>query len=396
MAESRRVLVLTSDTGAGHRSVSNALIAQAKRRDGARLELVDLDPFLPLPAATGGPAEAGSVIDRLVPLYGPVIVRAPWLWGLAFYATNNAAMHQVYLSTFGLTVARRIAEAVQRIGACAVVSVHPLVNELMVRARAQLRRPGLPLMTIVTDLVDVHRWWAAPAVDQYVVASDAAEAALVRLGVTPSRIAQTGIPLREEFDHLALSAREARERLELDPDMTTVLVMGGGAGAGRLVNNATAIASAGAQAGLRFQMEVVTGSNRRAREALQRHAWPVPARVHGTVGDVATRMVAADVVVTKPGSLTVSEGLAVGRPLVLGRPLPGQEEGNIAYVVKQGAGLHYQQPREAGDAVAFLLKDPEVRWDMAQRALRLSRPRATERALDLLQALVLRAERDYP
>jgi len=42
--------------------------------------------------------------------------------------------------------------------------------------------------------------------------------------------------------------------------------------------------------------------------------------------------------------------------------------------------------------VEYLLGDPAMRWEMGQRAARLSRPRATERTLDLLQSLLLRAE----
>jgi processive 1,2-diacylglycerol beta-glucosyltransferase len=110
------------------------------------------------------------------------------------------------------------------------------------------------------------------------------------------------------------------------------------------------------------------------------------------VPNVAEFMAAADVIVTKPGSLTVAESLAMGRPLVLGRPLPGQEEGNVGYVVKAGAGLHYRSPGEAGQAVAYLLKDPAARWEMSRSAMRLARPRATERTLDTLQGMVLRAE----
>jgi processive 1,2-diacylglycerol beta-glucosyltransferase len=101
-------------------------------------------------------------------------------------------------------------------------------------------------------------------------------------------------------------------------------------------------------------------------------------------------------VVTKPGSLTVAEALAMGRPLLLGRPLPGQEEGNVPYVVEAGAGLAIRTPTEAADAVEYLLGDPATRWEMGQRAARVSRPRATERTLDLLQSHLLRAEAAGP
>ncbi len=320
-----------------------------------------------------------------------MIVRAPWLWGWVFRALDNEPGLRLYLSLTARQFGERIAELVERTDAQALVSVHPLVNHLMVQARARLRRPGLPLVTVLTDLVDVHHWWAAREVDQYVASSDVAAGRLMALGIPPGRIATLGIPIRTEFARMASSAREKRLELGLDPDLTTLLLMGGGEGAGRLVENAQAIGAL-ATRGLRFQLAVVAGRNERARAALEAHPWQVPVRVLGFTSAIADYMTAADVVATKPGSLTLSEALALARPVLVGRPLPGQEEGNVAYVTGAGAGLAYRTPAQAAEAAATLLADPTLRWEMGQRAARLSHPRATERTLDLLQGVLLRAE----
>jgi 1,2-diacylglycerol 3-beta-galactosyltransferase len=393
----RRVLILTSDTGAGHRSVSNALMAAIRAQPERSLEPIDLDPFAPLPRSLGGPEERPrrSLVDRVVGLYGPVIVHAPWLWGAIFRLTNNSLALRLFAAAFAVVPLRRLRAAIERTDAAALVSVHPLANHLMVAARRRMSHPALPLMTVVTDLVDVHRWWAAPGVDQYVAGTDLAAARLRDLGIAPQRIAVLGIPIRSEFYSQGFTTREMRQRLGLDAERAMVLLMGGGDGAGRLAATAQAIArTAPARAG-RLQLVVLAGRNERARRALEAQAsraWPMPARICGIVHNVAELMAAADVIVTKPGSLTISEALATGKPLVLGPPLPGQEEGNVPYVVRAGAGLAYRSPAEAAEAVELLLADPSLRWEMGQRAARLSRPRATERTLDLLQGLVLRAQ----
>ncbi|MBI3971275.1 MAG: hypothetical protein HY332_08290 [Chloroflexi bacterium] len=392
MSPIRPVLVLTSDTGAGHRSVSNALIEGARERDDVGLALTDCDPFgQAAQDGSSAPPSTGSMIDRIVSLYGPVIVRAPWLWGWGFRLANNPLALQAYLATFGPVEVERIARAIKARGAQAIVSVHPLVNHAMVRARAHLRRPELPLMTVVTDLVDVHRWWASPGVDQFVVGSDVAAQRLYEFGIAPKRVAVLGIPLRREFWMVNRSAREMRQHLALDPDRLTVLLMGGGEGAGGIVLIARSVAAVAAS-GEDCQLVVVAGRNWRARSELGAHRWPVPVRILGSIDNVAEYMTASDVVVTKPGSLTIAEATATGRPLLLGRPLPGQEEGNVAYVVNAGAGLAYRTPTEAAEAVRYLIREPEIRWEMSQRAARLSRPLATERTLDLLQGMILRAE----
>ena len=335
--------------------------------------------------------EPQTVFDKIVALYGPAIVKAPWLWGLGFRAVDNELGLRFYLSFLSQRFGERIAALVERTEAVAMVSVHPLVNHLMVRVRDRLRRPALPLMTVLTDLVDVHHWWAARGVDQYVASSDVAAARLADLGISPARIATLGIPIRREFAHATASAREMRSRLELDPNLTLLLLMGGGDGAGRLAETARAVAQL-AHGGKRFQLVVVTARNVRARNELEAEKWPMPTRVLGFVPNIVDYMIAADVIATKPGSLTVSEGLALGRPLLLGRPLPGQEEGNVSYVVGAEAGLAYQAPAEAAEAFAYLLDDPTVRWDMGQNAARLGNPHAAERVIDLLQGMLMRTE----
>jgi UDP-N-acetylglucosamine:LPS N-acetylglucosamine transferase len=386
-------LLLTSDTGAGHRSVANALIEAAAAQPEYGLEFVDVDPFLPLPALPNGsaPAEPPTPFDGIAPLYGPMIVKAPWLWGVTWYATNNGVALQGYLKTLGEIVVGRVMRAARRIDADAIVSVHPLATHVMVRARARLGRPDLPLMVVITDLVDVHRWWAAPKVDQYVVGTRAAASAVQRFGVPATRVAVLGIPIRRQFQGARLTAREAREQLGFDPELPLVLLTGGGAGAGRVAQTARAIAAIAGEGAPRFQLVALAGQNRQALSELEREDWPIPTMVGGVVGNIADLMSAADVVVTKPGSLTIAEALAMGRPLVLGQPLPGQEEGNVGYVVQAGAGLHYRNPGEAAEAMAYLLGDAEARWEMAQTALHLGQPRATERTVDTLQGMLLRA-----
>jgi 1,2-diacylglycerol 3-beta-galactosyltransferase len=386
----RRVLLLTSDTGAGHRSVSRALLDAAAEHP--QLELIEVDPLAPLPAGEGvADGEARTVFDRIVAMYGPAIVRVPWLWGFGFRLMDNEAGLRFYLSFLSKRFEDRMLELVERTGAAAMVSVHPLVNHLMVRVRERLRRPELPLMTVLTDLEDVHHWWAAPGVDEYVASSDVAAARLADLGIPPARIAVLGIPIRRDFAHTAVSGREMRTKLGLDPDLPLLLLMGGGDGAGKLAETARAVGRLASDT-KRFQLVVVTARNVKARNELEAESWPMPTRVLGFVSNIVEYMIAADVIATKPGSLTVSEGLALGRPLLLGKPLPGQEEGNVGYVVNAEAGLAYRSPTEAAEAFAYLLSDPTVRWDMGQNAARLGNPRAAERVIDLLQGMLMQTE----
>jgi len=353
--------------------------------------LVSGDPLLAQERSTVGVHPA--LMDRVVGLYGAVIVRAPWAWGLAFHLAALPGMRSIYHALHGRTVTSRIRAAIRATRAQAVVSVHPLVNDAMVAARNSEGR-DLPLLTVVTDLVDVHPWWANGAVDRYVVGTGDAAGALIGLGIEPSRISVTGIPLRPTFGRVTSSAREMREHLGLDPAHPTVLFMGGGDGAGRLaevVGACDAVVRSRGKEVTRFV--VICGRNEPLRAALEAREWRGPTTILGQVANVHEWMTASDVVVTKPGSLTVSESLAIGRPLLLGPPLPGQEEGNIPFVCDNGAGMAYRDATEASMLLEGMLADPASLWEMGQRTFPLRHLKATERVLDLVQSLVMKSRK---
>ena len=374
-----RVLLLTTDrTGAGHMAVSEALVQGAEAR-GGDFAIQALDVFAP---------DAPTWRDRLTHLYELAIVRWPWLWSAIFSLTDGPQGALIYRAAAGQSLVRRVIAAAEAGPPDVMVSVHPLLGHAAIEARRQVARLAhVPMITVITELVDVHRLWVADGGDYYIVGTEAAAAALAGRGVPPQRLARLGLPLRPAFGRLDRSGREMRRHLDLDPDLPLVLLMGGGAGAGDLGRRVQAMAELTRQ-GHRFQLVVVTGRNVRARLALEGTSWPLPMRVYGHVDNVAELMVAADVIATKPGSVTVSEALALGRPLVLSRPV-GQEHGNIPYIVRGRAGFYAPSHEEAAEAIALLLQEPTIRWEMGLQASRLGQPTATRRTLDLIQSMAL-------
>ncbi len=134
---------------------------------------------------------------------------------------------------------------------------------------------------------------------------------------------------------------------------------------------------------------VIVGKNRalqrRVSEAARRAGSGV--RVLGFVDDVYDWMLAADVLVTKPGGLTTSEALAAGTPMVLLRPLPGQEERNAKYLVSRGAALRASRGRELVRLVDAVLADGELAGRLRAAAAKLAHPDAAERIAARIAAL---------
>ena len=159
---------------------------------------------------------------------------------------------------------------------------------------------------------------------------------------TPDCLARHCLPVRRSaFRHTPDRAKCADE-LGIDPKRRTVLLMGGGAGLGRLDEVAARLL----QLEHDFQLIALAGRNTEVLLALQRLAIRHPGRLlpHGYTNRIECLMACADLVVTKPGCLTVAECLATGLPMIVNSPIPGQEERNADYLLEQGVALKANDP----------------------------------------------------
>jgi processive 1,2-diacylglycerol beta-glucosyltransferase len=248
---------------------------------------------------------------------------------------------------------------------------------------------ALPVMGIVTDFV-VHPFWVYKNIDAYAVATPEIRAALIARGIEPGAIGVDGIPVDPRFGQPPADRGALRERLGLPREGAVVLVMGGGLGLGPVASTVRALTRS--PAGL--TPVVIVGKNRalqrRVSEAARRDGSDV--RVLGFVHDVYDWMHAADVLVTKPGGLSTSEALAAGTPLVLLRPLPGQEERNAKYLVSHGAALRATRAGELVRMVDAVLAGGDAARRLRGAAAALAHPDAAERIAGRIAGLA----RDVP
>lgn len=247
------------------------------------------------------------------------------------------------------------------------------------------KRGGLsiPLLGVLTDF-GVHDFWIQPGIDCYCIA-DGSIAGLPGVAIARSRMSVTGIPLMPGFRNPP-GVRQARLQLGLSPDAPVVLVLGGGLGLG--VNAIAPRLLAGA-AGV--QVLVLAGRNTSARGALA----PCVAQYPGRLGvwDWTEQMEvfirAADVVVGKPGGLTVAEALACGRPLLATHSLRGQEGFNVRFLEQHGLGRLVPED-ELLAGLESLLANPGELARIQQRAWTLGKrdgaARIAESALALAQS----------
>jgi 1,2-diacylglycerol 3-beta-galactosyltransferase len=180
--------------------------------------------------------------------------------------------------------------------------------------------------------------------------------------------------------------RLQRLQLGLDPDRFTVLVCSGADGSGDIERRARVLAGSG----LDISLVVICGRNRRAEAALAglRDRRDRPVVVQGFVTNMAQWMTAADIVVTKAGPGTIAEALCAGLPLLITWFLPGQERGNMEWLIDTGAGRYVPGDAELVDEVAELAVpgSPSL-LSMRAAVAQLARPEAAAEVAELIRSV---------
>ncbi|MFL5624676.1 MAG: glycosyltransferase, partial [Ktedonobacteraceae bacterium] len=215
-----------------------------------------------------------------------------------------------------------------------------------------------------------------PGAEAYIVPTQNARQLYLARGLDPERVHVLGMPIDPKFTRPTASKQELQRKIGLEPGLPVVLLVGGGDGAGGLQDAVRTIS----RARLPVQLLVITGRNRRLYAHLQRtkSSLHVPAKIFGFVQNMPEMMRASDVIVTKAGPGTISEALACDLPIILSGYVPGQEEGNVDYVLQNDVGVLAYDALELIDALRRLVKPGStVMRRQVENAARLSRPYAS-------------------
>lgn len=308
--------------------------------------------------------------------YNRVLARAPRVWGQVYKRTASPydSFRQRLRTWLAVWGSPKYQEAIQAFKPDAILCTQFLPAEVLAEWREDAKLE-VPVLTAITDFA-VHPIWVHRGMDHYFVAADPVKEELVDTEMVPEeRVSVTGIPIDPKFA-TPVDAAEARRSLDLDPDPSrlTLLLMGGGHGWGPIENMLDVVLALPD----RVQALVVAGKNEKLRHKLTAKTSRVADRVkvHGYTNQVERFLAASDVILSKTGGLTVSEAMATGTPMVVFRPLPGQEERNCDFLQESGAGIRVHDYEELHFRLMHFLHDPDRLIEMKANARRLGKPRS--------------------
>ncbi len=310
--------------------------------------------------------------------YRFLVTYTPWLWSSGWHLAQRSWFLNFVFSFFTPLTRGALLRLVEDYWPDVAISAHHFSNVVPVRVFREIGWDGF-FATVVLDLITTPLAWFYPGVDACFVPTPEAMDMAIKAGIPPHKIHLKGFPVSSRF-YPPEDKKAAKRDLGLREDMPVLLLMGGGEGMGKIFPVAVALN----RASLPVQLLVVTGRNKSLRKALERMDWKIPCRIYGFVDFVPLLMQASDIVLTKAGPGTIYEAINVGVPLLLIDFVPGQESGNVGFVVNNGIGTFAPTPDRAVAILESWLANPGVLEEMRDRALKLANPRASVEIVSLI------------
>ncbi len=345
-------MILYAQAGGGHKKAAEAIAASAVYDDETTVQLVD------------ALAEINQLIDRVIcDGYRLMAKHIPQAFGFLYQKANQDSLLADLMPYLNNKFCHLLLPAIEDFKPDVIISTYHFATEMVSSLKAQGQYHGA-LINVITDY-GLHKAWLAEHIDAYITACEEMTAPLVAAGVPTERIYPFGLPIRSSFGEI-VDPKQARTILGLLPQQPLILLMAGSFG----VNKVLAIYRQLTALNGDFQLAVITGRNQKLYEKFQTEIKRTskPTKLVLFTERVPLYMQAANLLVTKPGGMTITEALASDLPMVVFDAIPGQEEDNAQFLVKRGAAIACNKELSVSDAVAMILAAPQRLNEMQQAA----------------------------
>ncbi|WP_057976914.1 MGDG synthase family glycosyltransferase [Caloramator mitchellensis] len=363
-----KILALTVSAGKGHQKAAEALKKYyAENNPNIEFEIVDTLKYI------------NPIVDKLiVGGYLKSLKKTPKLYGKLYYFSENedavSAISNLIHDIFSI----KFKSLLEEINPDLVLCTHPFPIEIM----SILKKKGkteIKTAAILTDYAP-HPFWFQDYIDAYIIPHEDFIDDLINLGVPSESIHPLGIPICNDFAQ-AIEKNKARDLLGLE-DKTTILIMGGGLGIG----NIKSVFESLIYSTLDIQIIAVAGYNARLKNQLLNlsNICNKKTKIFGYTDEINLLMSASDLIITKPGGLTITEALIKNLPMLLISPIPGQEEKNAEYLLNCGIAAYSKRPENITITLKQLLGSSKRLTHMKEMASEKAKPNAVEDIAKLL------------
>ncbi len=373
------ILIISASTGGGHKRAAAALEDKIKHLNpNARVTVID------------GLKAIGKMYDKaVVQGYYFLVKKAPTFYGGLYKITDRENLMYRALMRGNSAQSRKLLAEINKHNPDVIIMCHAFITAMVSKLKGSGKLTAT-CIALITDY-DAHRTYIAPNVDAYVLAEPQMAKKLVEeYGVDETIIYPIGIPTFEKFN-IPGAKEEICRREGLSPDKTTLLLMAGSFGVTGVLDFYEELAKSDDS----LQLIVITGKNEKLYEKLQTAVKELGAadrtKLLYFVDNVEDYMHISDLIVTKPGGLTITESLACHLPMAIYNAFPGQEQYNVNFLLKQNAAIVIDK-KNGAQKIAALLASPDKLEEMRENCKRLAHPNAAEDMYKLAMELAAPSE----
>jgi processive 1,2-diacylglycerol beta-glucosyltransferase len=362
LAKAYRVLFISAPVGAGHIKAAQSISAAiCRKHDNVETKIANVFDFFNV-----------NLGKNILSAYLKILEMFPKIYGMMYGWGNESGFALVGRQVISRYLAKRMEKYILGYNPDVIVCTHATPAGI-VSSLIKEKKISIPVVVVVTDFV-VHRLWIYSEISHYIVANERMYEFLTDHGISSSCIKVMGIPVDEKFSRLSDKEKIVSE-LQFSNQIKTILIMGGGAG----ILPMDDILICCENISIPLQIIVVTGNNKEMYKTLISLQPKLRNKVEvlGYVSYVNELMEISDLIISKPGGMTCAETLCVGIPMLIYRPIPGQEVANTTYLIDHQVALRADTLQDVQAIVEKLfIEQPEELTRLRQNTLKVRRPQA--------------------
>lgn len=361
-------LIFTASTGGGHNQAAQSL-KQQMEADGYHVHVMDVF------------RENSKFLEVLIEDgYNIISNYVPHLYGSIYKITGNDFSNKHLRKFFLLVLRKKLIEVFKTYNPSVVIATHPIFVNLI----AQLKDEGYTdavCVTVVTDL-GVHPFYFHESIDAYITAMECTKNQLIRFGIDEHKIHTFGIPVKHVF-------YKEKPKPKMMDHTFTILLMGGSLGSKKMYGTLKALV----KIDQKVVIHAVCGNDQQVYKAILNDFKHLPENitlhVHGFVNNVHELMDQADVLISKPGGLTLTEAIHKHLPLIIPFYILGQEEENMEILEAEGLGVHIEDIDTLDSKVKTYMKDPDLLKRIEMKMQHISTQYSISKISELCSDLIL-------
>lgn len=362
MLKPKRIILMYISEVSGHRSATLA-IEKALKELAPKTEILNINAF----NYTNPISE--KVINRI---YMEVIKRTPKVWDYLYDNPQVVKSLEKIKQSVHKSNSPKLKKLFEKFNPDLVVCTQAFPCG-MVADYKRSYGTGLPLVAVLTDYIP-HSYWVYDQVNYYITPSEDVSLRLEKKGVLASKIKSLGIPFDHKFNN-KFERVEIFQKLKLDLNKPVILIMGGGQGLGPIKTIVKSLENSSFD----IQELIVAGTNKKLFASLKRKIkhYKKDIRLFGFIDNIHELMQIAKLIISKPGGVTTAEVLSQALPMIIVKPIPGQEVNNTNFLTDKGAAIKINEPQDVYKIIDELLANPERVKGLQAAALKIAKPNAS-------------------